>query len=37
VLQGEAAQAWMGARMFERQVLWPWLPSLQPAAKQSPN
>lgn len=37
VLQGEAAQAWMGARMFERQVLWPWLPSLQPAAKQAPN
>jgi hypothetical protein len=37
VLEGPAAQAWMGARMFERQILWPWLPSLQPAAQQAPN
>jgi hypothetical protein len=30
VLQGPAAEAWMAARLFERQLLWPWLPSLQP-------
>ena len=32
VLTGPAAEAWMAARMFERQLLWPWLPSLQPQA-----
>lgn len=35
VLQGPAAQAWVAARMFERQILWPWLPSLQPKAPPS--
>lgn len=30
VLEGPAQQAWLGARLFERQILWPWLPSLQP-------
>lgn len=29
VLTPEQIHAWLGARAFERQVLWPWLPSLQ--------
>jgi hypothetical protein len=33
ILEGPAVQAWIEARLFERQVLWPWLPSLQPQAK----
>jgi hypothetical protein len=33
VLEGPAAQAWVASRLFERQILWPWLPSLQPQAK----
>jgi hypothetical protein len=37
VLQGPAAEAWVGARMFERQLLWPWLPSLQPKTLGSTN
>lgn len=36
VLTGPAAEAWMAGRMFERQLLWPWLPSLQPPAAQPP-
>lgn len=35
VLQGKAAQDWMATRLFERQVLWPWLPSLQPKSHAS--
>jgi hypothetical protein len=30
VLEAPAQQAWLAARLFERQILWPWLPSLQP-------
>lgn len=30
---GPAAQAWVASRLFERQILWPWLPSLQPQPK----
>lgn len=37
VLQGKAAQDWMATRLFERQVLWPWLPSLQPKSHASPK
>jgi hypothetical protein len=36
ILEGAAAQDWIGTRLFERTVLWPWLPSLQPKTPTPP-